>query len=139
MIDDWCQPNWEQVIGNGIMANAYEKDFPGVEKLAPPEGKNWEGWDAVEWRGPKNITHDRGRDGKLYLEQKRAGWLTDEEWWTMNGEDPVEMAEKIDEETAERLARWLGKGLPEEMFWRRELGQNGMTQQPQEPSEPAKD
>lgn len=131
MVDDWCHPNWENIIGTGILASIYPRDYPGVEPLSPPEGANWEGWDAVEWRGPRNITVDRGRDGKLYLEQKRAGWLTDEEWWTMNGEDPLVMSAKIDTETRDRLAHWLSLGLPEDKFWLRELGQVAQNSQPQ--------
>lgn len=125
MIDDWCQPNYENVIGTALLAAQYPKDFPMVEPLEPPQ--DFTGWDVCEWRGPKNITVDRGRDGKLYLEQKRAGLLTHEEWWTMNGEDPTEMDERIDDETQERLKRWLARGLPEEKFWIRELGQPGAT------------
>ncbi len=137
MIDDWCQPNWENIIGTGLLAHAFPRDYPGIEPLAPPEGNDWTGWDTVEWRGPKNITIDRGRDGKLYLEQKRAGWLTDEEWWTMNGEDPVEMSETVDRDVKERLDRWLALGLPEDKFWLRELGQIAQNANPKEEPAPA--
>jgi capsid protein len=140
MVDDWNQPNWENVIGTALLADAYPKDYPGIEPLSPPQGKTWEGWDSVEWRGPKNITHDRGRDGKLYLEQIRAGVMTHEEFWTANDENPEEMQAKATEEVRARLDAWIAAKLPEEMFWRRELGQNGMTQQPSEPAkEPAQD
>lgn len=123
LIDDWCQPNWENIIGTGILAAQFPRDFPLVEPLAPPRG--WTGWDVVEWRGPKNITMDKGRDGKTYLDLKRAGWMSDEEFWTLNGEDPDEMPVKIDEELAARRARWVDDlGLPEDKFWIREFGTN---------------
>jgi len=128
VIDDWCQPNYENIIGTGILAGRYPRDFPLVEPLEPPAG--YTGWDACEWRGPKNITVDRGREGKLYLELKRAGWMSDEEYWTMNGEDPGEMSQTVDNELVQRLERWRaqtlsdGSKLPDEMFWRREFGQN---------------
>jgi capsid protein len=93
-----------------------------VEPLEPPRG--WVGWDVVEWRGPRNVTVDKGRDGRLFLELMRAGKMTDEEWWTLNGENPEEMKFKGAEEMEEKLADWVGRGLPEEMFWKRELGQN---------------
>lgn len=128
VIDDWNQPNYENIVGTGILASRYPADFPLVEPLDPPPG--YTGWDACEWRGPKNITVDRGREGKLYLELKRAGWMSDEEYWTMNGEDPGEMSQTVDDELVERLERWRsrtlsdGSKLPDEMFWRREFGQN---------------
>ena len=128
VIDDWCQPNYENVIATGIMASQYPHDYPLVEPLDPPPG--YTGWDACEWRGPRNITVDRGREGKLYLELKRAGWMSDEEYWTMNGEDPTEMSQNVDNELVARLERWRektlsdGSKLPDEMFWRREFGQN---------------
>lgn len=122
MIDDWCQPDYENIVGTGILAATYPRDFPLVEPLEPPRG--WTGWDVCEWRGPKNVTVDRGRDGKLYLDLKRAGWMTDEEYWTLNGEDPEEMSLSIDDELVARRERWLARGLPEDMFWRREFGQN---------------
>lgn len=128
VIDDWCQPNYENIIATGILAGQYPHDFPLVEPLDPPPG--YTGWDSCEWRGPKNITVDRGREGKLYLELKRAGWMSDEEYWTMNGEDPVAMSESVDNELVDRLERWRaktlsdGSKLPDEMFWRREFGQN---------------
>lgn len=123
MIDDWCQPNWENIIGTGMLAHAYPNDYPGIEPLAPPEGKNWEGWDTVEWRGPKNITIDRGRDGKLHLELIRAGLMTHEEYWTQLGEDPDEMDAEARAGIKSRLDAWIADGLPEDKFWLRELGQ----------------
>lgn len=145
MIDDWCQPNYENIVGTGILASQYPRDFPLVEPLEPPPG--WSGWDVCEWRGPRNITVDRGREGKLYLELKRAGWITDEEWWTLGGEDPVKMPETVDEELVARLERWKsvrlsdGSSLPDDMFWRREFGQGlpagaGVPQEEQQAPEP---
>jgi capsid protein len=122
MIEDLCQPDWEDVIGHGLLAWVYPAEFPGVEPLEPPKG--WVGWDKVEWRGPRNITVDKGRDGRLFLELKRAGWMTDEQWWSDLGEDPDEMMVKPNEEMERKLADWVRRGLPEEMFWKRELGQN---------------
>jgi capsid protein len=122
MIEDLCHPDWLDVVGHGILAWAYPREFPGVEPLEPPRG--WVGWDVVEWRGPRNVMVDKGRDGRLFLELMRAGKMTDEEWWTLNGENPEEMKYKGAEEMEEKLADWVGRGLPEEMFWKRELGQN---------------
>ena len=122
MIDDWCQPNWENIIGTAMLACAYPKDWPGVEPLSPPEGKTWTGWADCEWRGPRNITVDRGRDGKLYLELMRAGKMTNEEYWTANGEDPGLMDTAATVGIRERLDEWLAAGLPEDKFWLREFG-----------------
>jgi capsid protein len=136
MIDDWCQPNWENIIGTGILASLYPKDWPGVEPLAPPIGKTWEGWSAVEWRGPKNITVDRGRDGKLHLDLVRSGLMTHEEYWTMIDEDPDEMDAKIIRETHGRLQQWLAAGLPEDKFWIMHFGQAAQGSQPAQPQPP---
>lgn len=123
VIEDWCQPNWENIVGTGILAAQYPRDFPLIEPLEPPPG--FAGWDAVEWRGPKNISMDKGRDGKVFLEMKRAGWMTDEEWWTQSGEDPDDMPVKIDQELADRRDRWVNVlKLPEDKFWLREFGSN---------------
>lgn len=123
LIDDWCQPNWENVIGTGLLASQYPRDFPLIEPLDPPPG--WDGWDVLEWRGPKNISMDKGRDGKTFLDLKRAGWMSDEEFWTESGEDPEEMPLKIDEELAARRDRWVNVlKLPEDKFWVREFGTN---------------
>lgn len=138
MIDDWCQPNYENIISTGILAHAYPRDFPLVEPLEPPRG--WTGWDVCEWRGPKNITVDRSRDGKMHLELRRAGWMTDEEYWTLNGEDPDEMSLTVDDELVARRQRWLDRDLPEDMFWRREFGQglpaNAAAEPETEPTSP---
>lgn len=136
MIEDWCQPNWENIIGTGLLAYAYPRDYPGIEPLAPPKDKDWTGWNHVEWRGPKNITIDRGRDGKLHLELLRAGLMTHEEYWTQLGEDPIQMDENSSRAVKERLAAWIALGLPEDKFWLRELGQIAQNANPQkeEPS-----
>jgi capsid protein len=131
MIDDWCQPNWENIIGTGLLAHAFPRDYPGIEPLAPPEGKDWTGWDTVEWRGPKNITIDRGRDGKMHLELIRSGLMTHEEYWTSIGEDPDEMDASARIGIKQRLADWLADGLPEDKFWLRELGQIAQNANPQ--------
>lgn len=131
MIDGLCQPDWENVVGTGILAAAYPLDFPGVEPLDPPPG--WTGWDVVEWRGPRNVQIDKMKDGKLAIELMRAGKMTDEEWWTLNGEDPSEMAEAIDDEIVAARDRWLQRGLPEDMFWRRMFGNNLPAQPAVEP------
>lgn len=122
MIDDCCQPDWESVIGTGIMAWAYPADYPMVEPLEPPPG--WTGWDTVEWRGPRNIQIDKMRDGKLAIELVRAGMMSREEWWTLNGEDPSEMDVSVDDELVAGRERWAERKMPEEMFWRRVFGQN---------------
>jgi hypothetical protein len=122
MVEGWNQPNWENVIGSGILAYAYPNDFPGIEPLMPPKG--WTGWDVVEWRGPKNIGVDKARDGKYLLELHRAGLMSSEEWFTLNSEDPVAMRAQIDDELTERREQWLARGLPENMFWVREFGTN---------------
>lgn len=122
IIDDLCQPDWESVIGTGILAWAYPRDYPGVEPLEPPPG--WTGWDVVEWRGPRNIQIDKMRDGKLAIELVRGGLMTRAEWWTLNGEDPTDMDAAVDDDVAEGLQRWLDRGLPEEYFWRRQFGSN---------------
>lgn len=122
LVDDWCQPNWQNIIGTGLLASQYPRDYPLIEPLDPPRG--WDGWDTVTWRGPKDITVDRGREGKLYLELVRGGLMTKEEWWTLQGEDPDESEDRVAEEIATGLERWLAKGLPEDMYWRKVFGQN---------------
>lgn len=122
MIEHDCQPDYEDVIGTGILAYQYPRDFPGVEPLEPPPGLT--GWNVVEWRGPKNVTVDKGRDGRVYLELMRAGKMTDQEWWTMSSEDPDEMRFKPAEELQEKLRDWKERGLPEDMFWRQQFGNN---------------
>jgi capsid protein len=122
LVDDWCQPNWQNIIGTGLLAYLYPRDYPLIEPLEPPRG--WDGWDTVTWRGPKDITVDRGREGKLYVELVRSGMMTKEEWWTLQGEDPDEAEDAIAKETAKNLKRWLDEGLPEDMFWRKQFGQN---------------
>lgn len=122
LVDDWCQPNWQNIIGTGLLASLYPRDFPLIEPLEPPRG--WDGWDTVTWRGPKDITVDRGREGKLYIELVRSGMMTKEEWWTLQGEDPDEAEDAIAIQTAKDLQRWKDQGLPEDMFWRKMFGQN---------------
>lgn len=122
MVDDWCQPNWDNIIGTGLLASAYPRDYPLIEKLDPPRG--WDGWDTVTWRGPKNITVDKGRDGKMHLELIRAGLMTREEWWTLQGEDPETSDTLSDDEIVAARDRWLERKLPEDMFWRKIFGQN---------------
>lgn len=122
LIDDWCQPNWQNIIGTAILASQYPKDYPLIEPLDPPRG--WDGWNTVTWRGPKDITVDRGREGKLYIELVRSGMMTREEWWTLQGEDPDEAEDAVAIETARNLKRWTDQGLSEDMFWRKQFGQN---------------
>jgi capsid protein len=104
-----------------MLAWAYPKDYPNVEPLEPPPG--WTGWDVVQWRGPRNITVDRGRDGKLYLAMMQGGLMTREEWWISQGEDPAEAEKQVLDGISRRRSDWLAEGLPEDMFWRQEYGQ----------------
>jgi|GEM_PF-6545889 len=138
MINDMCQPDWEDVIGTGILAYLYPQAFPLVEPLAPPAGLV--GWNTVTWRGPKNITVDKARDGNLLLKLMQAGKMTDEEWWVENGEDPTEMPVQCDEEIAENLDRWVNVlKLPAEHFWRRLFGANAMQGSPSPADSGSKD
>lgn len=123
LIDDFCQPDWESVIGTALLAGLYPADYPLVEPLDPPKG--WEGWNTVEWRGPRNITVDRGKDGRLYLEQVARGMMTKEEWWHGLGEDAEEMERRSVDEIQVGLEDWVGRGLPEAAFWLRLFGQAG--------------
>ena len=131
MVDDWCQPNWDNVLGTGILAYSYPRDYPGVEPIAPPRG--WNGWNTVTWRGAKNITVDRWRDAKGALELIRARLMTKEEWWTLNGESPEQGDITIAEIKDER-EKWLAAGLPEDMFWRSVYGQNLPANAAQDPA-----
>jgi len=123
MIDCMCQDDYENVISQGILAYLYPRDYPGVEPLAPPPGMT--GWDVCTWRGPEDMTVDKGRDGKMYLELMRAGAMSREEWWTRMGEDPDEMEAVPTRELAARYQEWLANNLPEAQFWLREFGATG--------------
>jgi len=124
MINTMCQPDYENVVATGILAYLYPADYPGVEPLAPPRGMD--GWDCVTWRGPSDLTVDRGRDGRMYLELIRSGLMSREEWWVKNNEDPEEMEAVATDELAARLNHWVNvQGLPEDKFWLREFGANG--------------
>ncbi len=125
MINDMTQPDWEDVIGTGILAYLYPKDFPMVEPLAPPPG--FTGWNSVNWRGPKVITVDKVRDGKMVIELLARGRMSGQEYWAECGEDPDEMPDICDQEVAEGLDRWVNiYKLPEEHYWRRLFGASSM-------------
>ena len=123
MIDGMCQDDYENITGLGILAYHYPGDYPGIEPLAPPVGMD--GWDVCTWRGPRDFTVDKGRDGKMYLELIRAGLMSREEWWTMGNEDPDEMEAVPTRELASRRKIWLAEDLPEDKFWLREFGAQG--------------
>ena len=123
LVGGMCQDDYENVLAQGILAYYYPADFPGVEPLQPPPGVT--GWDVCTWRGPRDLTVDRGREGKMYLELIRAGLMSRQEWWSLQNEDPDEMETLPNEELLARRDDWVAKGLPEDKFWLREFGAQG--------------
>lgn len=81
----FCQRVWAYVLAKEAKRGA----------ITLPDGLPW--W-KVKWVRPERITVDRGRDGKLQIEQHRAGMLTLSSYYDELGLDWREEIKKLVEE-----------------------------------------
>jgi capsid protein len=78
-----CQKVWMYFAAKEIQAG----------RVIVPAGL--EGWWKASWIPQADLTIDRGRDGKLELEQMEKGKMTAEEFWGGRGKDWKTQEEKI--------------------------------------------
>lgn len=116
MINSVCQPDYEDVIGLGMMAYMFPKDFPLIEPLEPP--KDISTWNMVDWGGPPDPSIDLFRDGKMAMDLISAGLMTVAEWRAKVSGNHGNFIGAYNDEVVTARKDWLDKGLPEEMFWR---------------------
>lgn len=113
LTDAYCQPVWEWVIARACVSGA----------LPWPNDEAKRSWALCKWRGPRTLTVDRGRDGRLYIELVKNRMMTLEEWWTINNEDPAAMRRAWIDELAEDLAYCEQKGVPPAVYLNSQPGQ----------------
>lgn len=113
MVCDFCQPVWEGIIEDGMNRGL----------LAPPEmGTNWR---AVTWQGPGSLTIDKGRDGKLYLEQIKSGLGRRSNFYRATGAGGINECYKDIDEVADLMAYCDSRGVPYELYFGREFSGAG--------------
>jgi len=85
LIDLYCSRFWVYFVAKEIKSGR-------IDKPSDPE------WWKHGWVPPPRQTVDFGRDGRLYLEQHRAGLLTSKRWNMMQGLDWKTEADQFIEE-----------------------------------------
>lgn len=118
LADAYCQPVYEWIIARACLNG----DLPW------PKDPAKRSWAQCKWRGPRTLTVDRGRDGRLYIELVKNRMMTLEEWWTLNNEDPAAMRRAWIDELAEDLAYCAEKGIDPAVYLNSQPGQH-MAQQ----------
>ncbi len=109
MVQDFCQPVWEGVIQDAM--------FRGVLR-APRAGTNWR---RVHWQGPGSMTIDKGRDGKMYLDQLKNGIGRRSAWYEMIGMGGINECRRDIDEIAELIAYCDAKGVPHNYYFGKDI------------------
>lgn len=114
LADAYCQPVYEWLIARACLSG----------ELPWPNDPAKRSWALCKWRGPRTMTVDRGRDGRLYIELVKNRMMTLEEWWTLNNEDPSAMRRAWIDELAEDLAYCAEKGIDPAVYLNSSPGQH---------------
>ncbi len=70
----------------------------------------------AHWQTPPAITVDRGKEGKLWSDYVQKGLMTLDEFWSMQGRNPIKMRRQRIQEIAEDMAYCKELGVPYELY-----------------------
>lgn len=111
MIQCYCQPIWESIIGDALNTGAL---------TLPKHGGNWKN---VRWQGPQSMSIDKGRDGTMYQGMVNSGMLARSEWHEANGKAGRRARTRIIDELAEDIQYCQTKAVPIELYFGTHPGQ----------------
>lgn len=104
----FCQWWWFHAIGAEIASGRLR------EPVIPEDQQNHIGWWTVDWIPPRNKTIDKGRDGKLRMEEHRAMLTTMDNLYSDTQRDWFTETDEWIDEIDSIAARMAAKGWPEE-------------------------
>lgn len=111
MLEDWCRRVWVYVLAKEINAGRLP---------APPDGVEWWGVDFVPQR---DITIDRGREGKMKMEEVALGMSTFSAYHREKGEDWRDESRQRIRETKFHMKECEKEGVPYHLVFAPRSGQ----------------
>lgn len=115
MVSRFCKPTRDFVIQWGLLTRRLNGGRLPTTGVSPY---------LCRWHGPRKITIDEGREGKLEMDRIKAGLGTEEEFHGRRGGDGDTVAQARIKEIARRLKWCKDEGVPPELFFGTQPGQD---------------
>jgi capsid protein len=131
MVSRFCKPTRDWVVTYGLLTGRINNGRPPRNAANPF---------LCRWHGPRKITIDEGREGKLEMDRIAHGLGTEEEFHARRGNEGDEVARKRIQEIRRRLDWCDEEGVPPALFFGPLPGQNmGLPGEPFDPAAGAAD
>lgn len=115
MVSRFCKPTRDWIVLYGLLSGQINNGRPPRNKLSPY---------LCRWHGPRKITIDEGREGKLEMDRIKAGLGTEEEFHARRGQDGDTVALARIKEIRRRLDWCAEHNVPPELYFGPQPGQS---------------